>query len=297
MKHVILEALDSNRFSLDICNPTEIMPVEGLPVILEKLMESLLGNSGIQGWQIYPEKFGNICMKIRFSNVNMSTHDQTHAYRRKSPSQTRRDKHRADTWSTRPLLPATSDDPPPPMGVKTRHMVAVERRQAEEPEQPRSAVTESCHQTVFSPEAIQEASPPDFALRSEASTFVPTLIPRDTLETTSPASVSLPPAECSLTSVPSLPSHPSSSSSSSLSMSQEAFDSDVDTDVETMSREIGTCGCSDCAYGGGGHYADDSCTAHFVCQQCSTPGSRLIVCSHCRDHGGHQRHSKYMTFK
>ena len=80
-------------------------------------------------------------MKIRFIDIKDDTHDRPQVYRKKSPSEARRDKQRAEAWSQ--AAASHSHNPPPPPGVRTRRMVAAERGEALETEPSRADVSEA----------------------------------------------------------------------------------------------------------------------------------------------------------
>ena len=78
------------------------MPVTELPKTLVNLLGSLLTENGLLSWQIFDEKSSNIVVKIRFGNghcspiTNGQSTETVAAYRRKPPSQVRRDRARID---------------------------------------------------------------------------------------------------------------------------------------------------------------------------------------------------------
>ena len=78
------------------------MPVTELPKTLVNLLGSLLTENGLLSWQIFDEKSSNIVVKIRFGNghcspiTNGRSTETVAAYRRKPPSQVRRDRARID---------------------------------------------------------------------------------------------------------------------------------------------------------------------------------------------------------
>ncbi len=75
-------------------------------------------------------------------------------------------------------------------------------------------------------------------------------------------------------------------------ISVTSIDSDIDTDVETMSDEISNCPCNKCLYGSNTH-AEDSCEVHYKCTKCSD-GCMATLFGHCYMHNGHVRHRKYL---
>ena len=72
-------------------------------------------------------------------------------------------------------------------------------------------------------------------------------------------------------------------------------DSDENTDVETMSREIRLCTCSHCDYGSNYDKTKDNCdNVHYHCDRCSTSKSVSRICVQCYEQGAHKRHTKYI---
>ena len=76
------------------------MPATELPKTLVNLLGSLLTENGLLSWQIFDEKSSNIVVKIRFGNghcgptTDGQSAETVAAYRRKPPSQVRRDRAR-----------------------------------------------------------------------------------------------------------------------------------------------------------------------------------------------------------
>ena len=79
---------------------TRIMPVMELPKTLVNLLGSLLTENGLLSWQIFDEKSSNIVVKMRFGNDHCGPNtdgqstETVAAYRRKPPSQVKRDRAR-----------------------------------------------------------------------------------------------------------------------------------------------------------------------------------------------------------
>lgn len=77
------------------------MPIQGLPQVLEKLLESVLLSHDISTWNIFGENQGGLTFRIKFCSTEISSGiDQigvphTIAYRRKCQGQVRRDRSRA----------------------------------------------------------------------------------------------------------------------------------------------------------------------------------------------------------
>ncbi len=71
-----------------------------IPKTLRILLLSLFEHSGLKSWNIYQNKISDTCITIRFFNDSMSIHtgDIPAQYRRVSPKQATRNKHRADTF-------------------------------------------------------------------------------------------------------------------------------------------------------------------------------------------------------
>ena len=73
------------------------MPVTELPKTLVNLLGTLLTENGLLSWQIFEEKSSNIVVKIRFGNghcdlaADRQPSEAFTAYRRKAPSQVKRD--------------------------------------------------------------------------------------------------------------------------------------------------------------------------------------------------------------
>ena len=79
------------------------MPVLGLPYALEIMMQQLQAKGTLSSWQIYEEKSGSVCVKVRFDchDSNQSTMENTLpvTYKRKNEKQIHRDKKRAEIYS------------------------------------------------------------------------------------------------------------------------------------------------------------------------------------------------------
>ncbi len=86
------------------------MPVNGLPCGLEMLLEQLNKQDVLQSWQIYEQRNGSICVKLRYSGK--PSHDGDHSgvtdmerpqqasYKRISEKQTLRNKSRAEQFQS-----------------------------------------------------------------------------------------------------------------------------------------------------------------------------------------------------
>ena len=102
-------------------------------------MSSLLQENNELSWQIYQDKSGNVNMKLRCMDDNV-THDQPIvSYRRKAPAQVKRDQARAQTFRATMAHKSPrimSDCPERLTGVRTRRMAAAE----EAPEMMRSCL-------------------------------------------------------------------------------------------------------------------------------------------------------------
>ena len=76
------------------------MPVTDLSKTLVNLLRTLLAENGLLSWQIFDEKSSNIVVKIRFGNGHCGpksdgqSAETVAAYRRKPPSQVKRDRAR-----------------------------------------------------------------------------------------------------------------------------------------------------------------------------------------------------------
>ena len=74
------------------------MPITGLPLVLENILESVLGSYELRNWNIFNEKNGNVSIKLRFWNKGegqINVQEDIVSYRRKSSSQINRDRQRA----------------------------------------------------------------------------------------------------------------------------------------------------------------------------------------------------------
>lgn len=79
------------------------MPIEGVPLVLEKLLVSVLSSHSLNSWNIFNEQNGNVSFRLRFSPLqngdpcisSQVSKNQVSTYKRKSQSQVRRDKDRA----------------------------------------------------------------------------------------------------------------------------------------------------------------------------------------------------------
>ena len=82
------------------------MPIDGVPLVLENLLVSLLSSQDIKSWNIFSEHSGSVSVRIRFSptciqNTCTDTHvsnfkaSSVCSYKRKSPSQLKRDNERS----------------------------------------------------------------------------------------------------------------------------------------------------------------------------------------------------------
>ena len=78
------------------------MPVTGLPNTLEILLEALLGENSLTSWNIFNEKNGTTCVKLRFTGQPLTLKSQSTvkptSYRKVSDKQTLRNKQRAATF-------------------------------------------------------------------------------------------------------------------------------------------------------------------------------------------------------
>ena len=95
--------------SLGLHSLTEIMPVTGLPFALEIMLEQLLCLE-MPSWQIYNQKNGSVCVKLRFkgepntviegdkSSVETTNQVQQTSYRKLSCKQLQRNRDRAEAF-------------------------------------------------------------------------------------------------------------------------------------------------------------------------------------------------------
>jgi len=78
------------------------MPIQGIPQVLEQLLESVLSSHAVSTWNVYSEINNGVTFRIRFSQTEISSNiDQIDiansdsvCYRRKPPSQVKRDRTR-----------------------------------------------------------------------------------------------------------------------------------------------------------------------------------------------------------
>ncbi len=80
------------------------MPAQGFPIILEKMLDTLLEQDMLKTWTIFQKQNGNIVVKLRFygthhgqGNLNLATGDQGGelSFKRKSAKQTLTERERA----------------------------------------------------------------------------------------------------------------------------------------------------------------------------------------------------------
>ena len=94
------------------------MPVFGLPTCLERILNPTIGSEILKGWNLYQEKYGSICVKLRFTSSDNGCSDiqgieehkggtksaptfQTSVFKRKSSKTCARDKQRIENWRAR----------------------------------------------------------------------------------------------------------------------------------------------------------------------------------------------------
>ena len=51
------------------------MPVFGLPTCLERILNPTIGSEILKGWNLYQEKYGSICVKLRFTSSDNGCRD------------------------------------------------------------------------------------------------------------------------------------------------------------------------------------------------------------------------------
>ena len=86
------------------------MPAQELPKVLRNLMDTLLEGNQLHSWNIFEERNGQIVVKIKFSDGHIDQPQQA-SYKRKTPSQVKRDetrlaKHHRDRVTTAAPKPA-----------------------------------------------------------------------------------------------------------------------------------------------------------------------------------------------
>ena len=102
------------------------MPIKGVPLVLENLLESLVVSHLLKSWNIFSENDGNFTFRLRFSLVDSNTCNMESqsidksvvTYKRKSHSTVRRDQSRTlkrqnlnNLESSEPLVPAFMERP------------------------------------------------------------------------------------------------------------------------------------------------------------------------------------------
>ena len=82
------------------------LPVSGLPIALETLMNTLVDSFELKSWNIFNDFNGSCCLKIRWrppQTSNVPTGGESHqlkplSYKKKSPSAQSRDYKRSATY-------------------------------------------------------------------------------------------------------------------------------------------------------------------------------------------------------
>ncbi len=135
------------------------MPAQGFPIILEKMLHTLLEQDMLKAWTIFQEQSGNIVVKLRFygthgcqGSLNLATGDQggERSFKKKSAKQTLRERERARAHHQQ-----KNTSPALPMSIST---------QSEEPEI-------ACDEPSFDGRMTSHISP-ECAFNPNAPTFV-----------------------------------------------------------------------------------------------------------------------------
>ena len=138
------------------------MPVTGLPYGLEIILEQLIMKDDMQSWQIYEQKNGAVCVKLRFtgkpkSDANQSCMEQSHtmaSYRKISDKQMARNRKRAQEFKNKDVIIADHGD-----GVTTRS----KSKKEEDIEQPRgldivTGMINDPHSILSSPPSMEHST-------------------------------------------------------------------------------------------------------------------------------------------
>ena len=79
------------------------MPGQGLPYALEIILQQFQVNGSLTNWNIYEEKSGSVCVKIRYQfhggDQSCMDSDLPVSYKRKNQKQMERDRKRARVFS------------------------------------------------------------------------------------------------------------------------------------------------------------------------------------------------------
>jgi len=249
----------------------------GMPKALEILLNTLIDSDSLQGWNIYPERSGEIVVKIRFSGAMESPKQDRLSYRKKSPAQNRRNAQRHSQWIASKHAhevvsdsapPVVNDDPirdPTSTGIMTRSMTVA---QSDDIEQLRA-------ESPLHDNFPADASP----LNPLADTFSMLLTPViDTPVVISTDSV------VSVSDVDNIPDSPV------LDLTECDSCSDVSCTTDPGATDVGNCAMYFCEYGCGVPDQIVSNDGIYYCRKC-----KFTMCNRCIDGGGHSRHRKYLV--
>ena len=252
----------------------------GIPKTLEILLTTLIDSDSLQGWNIYPERSGEVVVKLRFSGAMESPKQDRLSYRKKSPAQIRRNAQRHSQWMVNKRAHEDMSDyaPPPPMvsddstrdptstGIMTRSMTAV--AQSDDIEQLRAE----------SP--VVDNSPADMSpLNPLADTF--SMLHTPIMDTPCEISVD---SVVSVTPVDNIPHSPV------LDLTECDSCSDVSCTTDPGATDVGNCAMYFCEYGCGVPDQIVSNDGMYYCRKC-----KFSMCIRCIDGGSHSRHRKYLV--
>ena len=111
---------------------TWIIPVQDLPKTLKCLLDVLVDVNTLQSWNIFDEKNGQVVVKLRFDSGHYSPPSKGPvAYKRKAPSQVKRDGDRLATYEQNQAKTAAADHAPAHLSTPTAEINADKHMDAE----------------------------------------------------------------------------------------------------------------------------------------------------------------------
>ena len=81
------------------------MPVQDLPNVLEQLLDTLSRERTLMSWQIFEDRSRNVVVKLRFNGDHVAAGVSAGSFRRKAPSQVKRDQERLAKHKERASAP------------------------------------------------------------------------------------------------------------------------------------------------------------------------------------------------
>ena len=262
-----------------------------LPKVLESLLDTLLRDNHLTSWQIFDEKSNNVVVKLRFGPGHFDQAipgSHRAAYRRKAPSQMKRDEQRLaihkQKANNEPIVHNLETTPTPPSvteGQTKCQRVTRSRIRNTPAEQVRDDSYIQEHQYDISIMSMASDPQVDESLLSMPSVSTPVMAGPVRVE-----------RDCITPATGSDACH-----AKQIHVPDESELHYMDSSEEDEQPEENRCSCTLCEYGPGDK--DGTCRGpHYLCtKHTDMCGGEWWMCDLCKSDGFDRAHRKHMTLR